>query len=337
MMSNSTDDKKKTTRRGFIRSVGMVAGGAAGLGLAGGAVAGGSQKSSKPPRGRGRTPNFLFMLVDEMRYPPVYESEQLGKFRKTYLKTQNALRASGVEFHRHYAASTACAPSRASIFTGHYPSLHGVTQTTGIAKSGHDPDVYWLDPSSVPTLGDYFRAAGYRTFYRGKWHISEADLAVPGSHVAIPSYTETGARDSSNERLYQEADRLAGYGFEGWIGPEPHGSSPLDTGSSPSGGRLGRDQGFAAQAVELIRRLENGRQNQPWLMVTSFVNPHDIALWGFAARALGVFDFTVDPSVPQLSGLFDLPQFGRTLTDDLSRKPSCQASYQATYHEWMQG
>ena len=29
----------------------------------------------------------------------------------------------------------------------------------------------WLDPNSVPTLGDWFRAGGYETHYRGKWHI----------------------------------------------------------------------------------------------------------------------------------------------------------------------
>ena len=37
----------------------------------------------------------------------------------------------------------------------------------------------WLDPDAVPTLGDWFRAGGYQTHYRGKWHISHADLAGP--------------------------------------------------------------------------------------------------------------------------------------------------------------
>jgi len=50
-------------------------------------------------------------------------------------------------------------PGRASLYTGHYPSLHGVTQTTGAAKESFDPDIFWLDPNGVPTMGDYFRAA----------------------------------------------------------------------------------------------------------------------------------------------------------------------------------
>lgn len=133
----------------------------------------------------GKRPNILILMTDEMRYPPVYKSKSLMDFRGTCLRTQNLLRQRGIEFRRHYAASVACAPSRASIYTGHYPSLHGVTQTTGAAKGPHDPDVFWLEPGSVPTMGHYFRAAGYRTYWKGKWHISEADLAVPGTHNSL--------------------------------------------------------------------------------------------------------------------------------------------------------
>ena len=103
----------------------------------------------------------------EMRFPPVYESQQTKTFRHQYLKTQNFLRQNGADFQRHYAASVACVPSRASIYTGHYPSLHGASQTTGAAKESFDPDVFWLDPNGVPTFGDYFREAGYNTYWRG--------------------------------------------------------------------------------------------------------------------------------------------------------------------------
>ena len=37
----------------------------------------------------------------------------------------------------------------------------------------------WLDPDSVPTLGDWFRAGGYQTHYRGKWHVSPRRPADP--------------------------------------------------------------------------------------------------------------------------------------------------------------
>lgn len=335
-------DIKDPSRRRFLRAGGALAAGA----MASGAIGSGAQaqsffvdESGRPswdPGAWWTRPNILLLMVDEMRYPPVYEGEGLKQFRRQYLLTQEALRKRGVEFHRHYAASTACAPSRASFFTGHYPSVHGVTQTTGAAKEANDPDVFWLDPNSVPTLGDYFRAAGYDTFYKGKWHVSNADLQIPGTHDQVVSFDSMGNPDPEKEQLYLEADRLDGYGFTGWIGPEPHGSKPLNSGGSPAQGQ-GRDEGFANQAVRLIQELDRSGGQTPWLMVSSFVNPHDIALWGFFARNSGFFDFSVEDVVPSFTELFEPAMFARTLLDDLTKKPSCQKSYQESYHQWMQG
>src|SRR5689334_23270646 len=103
-----------------------------------------------------KQPNILLFMVDELRYPTVYDSKELLKWMEQKLIAQRVLRKDGVTFTRHYAMSTACAPSRTSIFTGEYPSLHGVTQTDGLAKSAWDPGMFWLDPDTVPTLGDYF-------------------------------------------------------------------------------------------------------------------------------------------------------------------------------------
>ncbi len=282
----------------------------------------------------GRRPNFLILMVDEMRYPPIYESQALKAFRATYLRTQEMLRRHGAEFHRHYAASVACAPSRTSLYTGHYPSLHGVTETTGAAKASADPDVFWLDPNSVPTMGHYFRAAGYRTFWKGKWHISDADLMVPGSNAAMISYDpETGAPDPGREARYLKTDRLDDHGFSGWIGPEPHGQSPLNSGSSAKDAE-GRDAKFARQTRQLIRDLDAGTDETPWLIVASFVNPHDIVLYGLLANLGGNFDFTVEDIVPKM--LFDPALFRQTLNDDLATKPACQTSYQTSYAQWMQ-
>jgi Sulfatase len=92
-------------------------------------------------------------MTDEERYPPPYETKKLAEFRKEQLPARESIRARGLEFHRHYAGSTACTPSRATLFTGQYPSLHGVDSTDGTAKQNSDPGMHWLDPNSVPTLG----------------------------------------------------------------------------------------------------------------------------------------------------------------------------------------
>lgn len=288
----------------------------------------------------GRRPNILVLMCDEMRYPPVYETDEVARFRAEHLTTQELLRRHGMTFERHYAASCACTPSRASLYTGQYPSLHGVAETTGAAKEAFDPDTFWLDPNSVPTLGAYFQAGGYRTHWTGKWHASDADLLVPGTHTAIASYGSAGQPDPDKEALYRAANRLAPFGFDGWIGPEPHGNNPHNSGSSAApprkptpGARSGRDEGFADQAERLLDSLAADPSGQPWLSVVSFVNPHDISLYGMLGALSPGFDFSVDDTVPRR--LFD-ERFEASFREDLATKPTCQKSYEENYRLWMQ-
>ncbi|WP_228565116.1 sulfatase-like hydrolase/transferase [Myxococcus sp. AB036A] len=102
----------------------------------------------------GKRPNFLIITTDEERFPPPYENEEARRFRVENDQVGQELRKHGIEFLRHHTASTACAPSRTTLYTGQYPSLHGVSQTPGIGKSSFDPDMYWLAPNTVPTLGE---------------------------------------------------------------------------------------------------------------------------------------------------------------------------------------
>ncbi len=180
-------------------------------------------------------PNSLVFLVDEERYPPVYERSEIKEWRKQNLISQELLK---------------------SHSTGHYPSLHGVSQTTEIAKETFDSDMFWMDRNTVPTIGDYFRAVQYQTYYKGKWHISYEDIIIPCTHKGLSSYNPiTGVPDKKREELYGRADRLNNFRFSGWIGPEPHGKDPRNSGSSASLEVSGRDEVYAAEAVELIESL----------------------------------------------------------------------------------
>jgi arylsulfatase A-like enzyme len=259
-------------------------------------------------------PNILVILTDEERYPPVYENDDLRSFRRAHLPGQNSLRARGTEFHRHYTASTACSPSRASLFTGQYPTLHGVRATDGAAKAASDPNMFWLDPNTVPTLGHWLRAGGYRTHYRGKWHISHADLVAPDTHAPIASNDVAGAPLEPSTSLYRAAERLDVHGFRGWIGPDPHGTAQTNC------GRV-RDPMYGDQLDALFTDLEAG-DGAPWLTVASFVNPHDIVLFGLLWRSWG-YDFD-DDTVP------DVPP-PPTERESLRSKPGCQADYVEKY------
>jgi arylsulfatase A-like enzyme len=277
-----------------------------------------------------KRPNFLIILVDEQRYPPIYENQEIMTWRKNQLFSEYFLREHGLEFKNHYIGSTACAPSRGTIYTGQYPSLHGVSQTNGTAKMDFDPDMFWLDPNTVPTIGDYLRANGYSTYWKGKWHASQADIIIPGTHDSLLSFNNmSGIPNINNTNIYKNADKLSKYGFEGWIGPEPFGRNPCNTGGSSSGEIPGRDTVYSKEVSDLINELNNKHQENPWAIVASFVNPHDIAIYGEISRRIPQFDFKVDASVPYIPP-------APTAKEDLKNKPRAQKSYKEVFQKAFQ-
>ncbi len=265
-------------------------------------------------------PNVLLIMTDEERYAPPYEVDTVKEFRRSQLTARESIRSRGLEFHRHYAGSTACTPSRATMFTGQFPSLHGVTSTDGTAKQSSDPGMHWLDPNSVPTLGDWFRAGGYQTHYRGKWHVSFADLVIPGTHEGLKASDDDGKPIAEAVAAYRGADRLDPFGFAGWIGREPHGAAKSDCGTV-------RDGVFAGQVVELFDELAASRSEGPWLTVASFVNPHDIAFSGFGWEQLLQFG-PPDDSVP------DIPE-APSQSDSFAGRPACQEAFKAMWPQMI--
>ena len=67
-------------------------------------------------------PNILFVMVDEMR------SDCMGCAGHQTVKTPTLdnLAKEGVLFRNAYTVSPVCCPSRASVFSGRYPHIHGV-------------------------------------------------------------------------------------------------------------------------------------------------------------------------------------------------------------------
>ena len=256
-------------------------------------------------------PNVLVILTDQQHYPPAYESDELAQYRREHLPGLERLRQNGVSFPHHYPMSAACAPSRASMLTGQYPSLHGVTQTPGIAKHDESDDMFWLAPDTVPTLGDWFRAGGYRTYYKGKWHVSHAHLDAEDGDGYLLSIDDDGTPIEDNIQKYLEADLLDDYGFSEWVGPEPHGLGKHNTGTL-------KDPFTADETIALLKRLDAEEADAPWLTVCSFLNPHDDSMFGAIALTQGL---RYHPSqVPHV----EQPP---TRDEDLSTKPSCQQSY----------
>lgn len=120
-------------------------------------------------------PNVLFILVDDLGI------KDLSIEGSTFYETPNVdrLARSGMRFKSGYAACSVCSPSRAAILTGKAPARVGITDWIG-AKTGLEwtrndrvlPAEYthYLPPDET-TIAEAMRAAGYKTFFAGKWHL----------------------------------------------------------------------------------------------------------------------------------------------------------------------
>ncbi|OBH88976.1 hydrolase [Mycobacterium sp. E2989] len=267
-------------------------------------------------------PDVIVIMTDEERAVPPYEAPDVLAWRDRTLTGRKWFDDHGVSFTRHYTGSLACVPSRPTIFTGHYPDLHGVTQTDGIGKTADDSRMRWLRQGEVPTLGNWFRAAGYDTHYDGKWHISHADLIDPQTSRPLATNDENGVVDAAAVRRYLDADPLGPYGFSGWVGPEPHGAALADAG-------IRRDPLIADRVVAWLtdryarRRDGDPAALRPFLLVASFVNPHDIVLFPTWSRRGPVKPSPLDPpAVPAAP----------TANEDLSEKPAAQIAFREAYY-----
>jgi len=267
-------------------------------------------------------PDIVIVMTDEERAIPPYESPAVLDWRQRVLAGQRWFDEHGVSFTRHYTGSLACVPSRPTIFTGQYPDLHGVTQTDGIGKVYDDSRMRWLRTGEVPTLGNWFRAAGYDTYYDGKWHISHADLIDPATGAVLATNDDDGVVDPDAVQRYLDADPLEPFGFSGWVGPEPHGAGLANCG-------LRRDPLIAERVVAWLqdryarRRAGDSAALRPFLLVASFVNPHDIVLFPTWALRSPLKPSPLDP--PQVPP-------APTADEDLRSKPSAQIAFREAYY-----
>ncbi|WP_159781603.1 sulfatase-like hydrolase/transferase [Bacillus sp. N1-1] len=135
-----------------------------------------------------RKPNFLILMVDEELYPSVYEPDEVGAWPKKNLLMQELLLENGFEFKNHYIGSSASSPSEMTLYTGQYPSLHGVTQTSFSAKTQFNHDI---DSNHVPTMRDYLQKAGYQAYWKEKCFASVKGIQVANQSTAAATNEES--------------------------------------------------------------------------------------------------------------------------------------------------
>lgn len=108
-------------------------------------------------------PNIIYILADDLGYGDLSCYGQ-AKFRTPHL---DRLAAEGMRFTDHYAGSTVCAPSRASLMTGFHTGHSWVRGNYETGPHGFGACLE-LRPEDV-TIQELLKDQGYVTGVFGKW------------------------------------------------------------------------------------------------------------------------------------------------------------------------
>jgi arylsulfatase A-like enzyme len=120
-----------------------------------------------------KQPNIILILSDDFGYG---DSGPYGGGEGRGMPTPSLdrLAKEGMTFHSFYAQPS-CTPGRAAVQTGRIPNRSGMTTVAFQGQGGGLPKAEW-------TLASVLKQGGYQTFFTGKWHLGEADYALPTAH-----------------------------------------------------------------------------------------------------------------------------------------------------------
>ena len=173
-----------------------------------------------------RSPNILFVIADQERswgwLPPTVS-----------LPWRERLAREGMALDAHYTHSAPCSPSRSTMMTGLHLAQHRVVDNCIFPQ--HESL-----STDITTIGSAVRAAGYRSSYIGKWHLTVGP---------------TPPMDS--------------YGYSDWEGNDHHFMGWAGTG-------VAFDPIIADNAAHWL--TQNAASADPWCLTVGLVNPHDV-MW----------------------------------------------------------
>jgi choline-sulfatase len=209
------------------------------------------------------------------------------------------LRDHGITFENAFCNACMCSPSRASLLTGYLPAQHGVKYTLEEDMPADQYPQVEL-PLDLKNIASVAAAAGYDVVYKGKWHLNK-----PAGSAFAPS-------------------DVAQYGFGRWNPPDAGANQDISQeggGLYDHDGRYMHQQGDAAAGQEgALQYLDTvAGAKQPFLMIVSIVNPHDVLLYPKTYQDGGYDD-------SWLRGTIDIPD---TADESLASKPRAQRVFRA--------
>jgi arylsulfatase A-like enzyme len=247
-----------------------------------------SDASASANRPAAKRPNILVFMTDQQR------ADSVAPYRRAHTPNVDRLAKEGVTFSQAYCPSPHCCPSRATFFTGLYPSEHGVWNNVDVGNA--------LSRGPFPgtrLFSDDLKEAGYELYFSGKWHVSALD--TPADRGWTMSKAQMGGRAQALVPA-MTAPRKPGdwHGYDGrpplneWHRyallaqrPEPtrryeaqilrpgYGTYTHYGQAEPGGkGGFAFDRRVVDDAIRFIRQRPREGGN-PWVQYVGIIGPHD--------------------------------------------------------------
>lgn len=209
-----------------------------------------------------RPPNILIVMTDHQRGDTVLP----GHFALTPHLAR--LAQEGVTFTQTFCPSPHCCPSRATFFTGLYPSRHGVWNNIC-----NDQALSRGLKSGVRLWSQDLADAGYQLHFCGKWHVSVEESPADRGWVEHFVSATSGTHHGVHWPAYQDLASLPGKSHrpDGVISRPGYGDFRLYGTTGDSGEE--HDETVVANALEVLDRFS--QMDQPWCLFVGLIGPHD--------------------------------------------------------------
>ena len=187
-------------------------------------------------------PNIILIVSDDFGYG---DPDPIGGGAGRGMPTPNIERLAneGMTFFSFYAQPS-CTPGRAAMQTGRIPNRSGMTTVAFQGQGGGLPAAEW-------TLASVLKTGGYKTFFAGKWHLGEADYALPNAQ----GYDEMKYAGLYHLNAYT-------YGDPKWF-PDMSIRTPRDVQARDEGGAVGQRRRNTARGIQDQRAIcQHARQGR---------------------------------------------------------------------------
>ncbi|MFP4356229.1 MAG: sulfatase-like hydrolase/transferase [Phycisphaerae bacterium] len=265
-------------------------------------------------------PNILIVMTDHQR------ADTAGPDHPSVTPHLDGLAREGVRFTETFCPSPHCCPSRATFFTGLYPSRHGVWNNICNGQA-HSRGL----TEGVRCFSQDLAEAGYRLEFSGKWHVSVE--AGPGDYGFNERFASAG-KGARHGLVWDDFARLAetkpprkrqqGHVLRpGWPEARIYGYDGWD--------RHTHDERAVAEGIDAIGDCAAG--DDPWCVYIGMTGPHDP--YDVPAQYLDLYDLDDVPLPPSYGDeMADKPGIYRRMRKQIFGQLSEKEVRDAIRHFW---